>query len=254
MPSSDLEPLVSVLVLTYNRETFIREAIVSVLNQSYQNFELIIIDDGSTDNTPKIVGDFNDSRLRYIRHEINAGLLVRRQESLNYVNGKYIAILDSDDLWLDTSKLAKQVTYLEQHPEHSFVGTFTRLIDEAGNNLGEVRNPTTDQALRRQSLHNNQFAHSSVLIRTSAIKKTAGYRFKLAEDFDLFLQLGQVGLMTNLPEVMTGYRVHSRSASHQRLAMIKCALKIIKTHRHNYPHFYYGYIKYYLYSLILRLR
>jgi glycosyltransferase involved in cell wall biosynthesis len=254
MNHSTSKPLVSVIVLTYNREKFIGEAIKSVLAQSYQNFELIIIDDGSTDNTPVVVNGFLDQRLRYIRHEANAGLLKRRQESLTYVKGKYIAILDSDDVWLNTSKLDKQVEYLEDHPEYSLLGTFVRLIDDTGQSLGEVLNATEDKTLRRRSLHNNQFAHSSVLIRTSAVEKTAGYRFKLAEDFDLFLQLGQVGLMAILPEVMTSYRVHGKSASHHRLAMIECALEILKTHRNHYPHFYYGYIKYYLYALLLKIR
>ena len=93
-------PLVSVLMPTYNRAHYIREALSSVLMQSYKNFELIILDDGSTDDTEKVVIEFNDSRIKYVKDSVNRGIVYRRNESLKLAKGKYLAILDSDDVWL----------------------------------------------------------------------------------------------------------------------------------------------------------
>ena len=94
-------PLVSVLMLTYNRASYITEAINSVLSQTYKSLELIIIDDGSTDDTSLIVGNFNDSRIEHIQHHENRGLAVRRVESATLAKGDFVAILDSDDIWID---------------------------------------------------------------------------------------------------------------------------------------------------------
>ena len=245
-------PLVSILMLTYNRAQFIEAALQSVFAQTYPEWELIIIDDGSTDNTAEVIARFPDKRIRYLKHTENLGLLIRRQESVHSGTGKYIAILDSDDLWLDPQKLEKQVEYMEQNPTCAVIGTFAATLTESGERQAVLGYPTTDDTLRPRLLCGSQFTHSSVMMRMETIKKTAGYRFPLAEDFDLFMQLGQHGTLANLPLVMTGYRIHQKSESRKRRAMIETALKIIKIHRHHYPNYYYGYLKYYLYAWFLR--
>lgn len=248
---SPIKTLVSILMLTYNRARYIDEAIRSVTKQSYQNWELIIIDDGSTDQTEEIVRAYTDPRIRYIKHESNHGLLVRRQESLTYATGDYIAVLDSDDVWLDQEKLSQQVGYLENHPECVLVGTAITHLNQAGEPVGSKHYALEDTAIRAQILIRNQFAHSSVLMRTSAVKQTAGYRYPLAEDLDLFLQLGHLGTFANLPSALTGYRVHAGTASSRKQEMIKTVLAITKLHRNQYPGYYLCFLKYRLSALFL---
>ncbi len=244
--------LVSILMLTYNRAHFISEAILSVLAQTYQNWELFIIDDGSTDTTSEIVGRFSDPRIHYIQHKENAGLLKRRQESLTYVTSTYVAVLDSDDVWLEPEKLEKQVAYLETNEKAVLVGTALIRLDEHGRKIGETRYETSDARIRAKLLIRNQFAHSSVLMRASAVTKTAGYRFPLAEDLDLFLQLGQLGTLANLPEPMTGYRVHNESETNRRSALLTNILTIICAYKNTYPGYYLSYAKYSLYRLLIK--
>jgi glycosyltransferase involved in cell wall biosynthesis len=236
MQSDQLQPSVSILMLTYNRSTYIEAAIASILDQTYENWELHIIDDGSTDTTPDIIARIIDPRIHYHRHEDNAGVIARRQESLTYVTGSYVAVLDSDDAWCSSNKLAAQVAYLEAHPDCAVVGTFLNRIDETGKIIGSDTYATTDRAIRRKILARNQFAHSSVLMRSALISKTAGYRdTMLAEDLDLFLQLGHLGTFANLPHTYTSYRLHPQSFGSQPQRMARAVIGIIKQHQRDYP-------------------
>lgn len=253
-PTKDT-PLVSVLMLTYNGARFIKEAIESVLSQTYPHVELIIIDDGSADRTKEIIRGFTDKRIRYICHEHNAGLLVRRKESLNLAEGAYVAVLDSDDLWLPT-KLEKQVDHLGAHPDCVLVGTWITRMDERGAMIGTTKYNSDDLSIRASILMRNQFAHSSVLMRKDALDRTAGYRFPLDEDLDLFLQLGLQGSFANIAEALTCYRINSMGQSRNKIGMIKNVLAIISLHQANYPGHLFGKIKYHfawLYRLIRSL-
>ncbi|HMO77664.1 MAG TPA: glycosyltransferase [Candidatus Paceibacterota bacterium] len=229
------EPLVSVLMLTYNRGHFLSEAISSVLSQTYQNFELVIIDDGSTDNSENVIQGFADKRLRYIKHEKNAGLFARRKESLSYVTGKYVAVIDSDDVWIDKEKLTKQVESIETNASLAVVGTQTRLINRDGKKIKDYFYETTDKAIRRKILVRNQFTHSAVLMRAAALEKTQGYQPTLAEDLDLFLQLGHFGEFKNLPIIATAHRVHDASENDHGSKMSTAVLAIIKKRHLGYP-------------------
>ncbi len=228
-------PLVSILMLTYNRAHFIHEAITSVLNQTYKNWELIIIDDGSTDNTETIVNSFADVRIKYIKHPQNAGLFARRKESLAYATSKYTAILDSDDIWTDSKKLAEQVNFLEENLNHVVIGTMTTLIDANSKNIGQCTFATNDSSIRLKILIRNQFTHSSLLIRSEALIKTEGYLPTLAEDLEIILQLGKLGLLANLPSNYTAHRVHNNSENDHGIKMALAVRSIVKNHALNYP-------------------
>ncbi|MBF05402.1 hypothetical protein CL644_01710 [bacterium] len=231
------EQLVSILMLTYNRAHYIQDAIESVFAQTYQNWELVIIDDGSIDGTEDVVCSYNDSRIQYKKCAKNEGLFLRRQESLTYVNGEYVAILDSDDVWSSPLKLEQQISFLEHNFDHALVGTFITKIDAKGNTVGKDSYQTTDQSIRNELLIRNQFAHSSVLMRASMLNMTKGYQPTLAEDLELFLQLGQFGKFANIPEFFTKHRLHNGGSNDYGIEMAKALRTIIKTHN-NYPHPY----------------
>lgn len=237
--NSDSQPLVSVLMLTYNRAWCISEAITSVLDQAYQNLELIIIDDGSTDNTSEVVSSFNDSRIKYYKHETNQGLYASRQESLTLANGVYIAVLDSDDIWASRDKLERQVAYLDNNPKCAIVGTNIIKIDKDGKEICRNSYQTDDIKIRKNILLRNQFAHSSVLLRKAVIDKTTGYgAFPVAEDLAFFLNLGQFGNFANLPTYDTKYRIHGVSESRDKVKMLENILEIIKQYRKSYQNYY----------------
>lgn len=246
-------PRVSVLLLTYNRAHFLPKAIASVLSQTFNDFELIIIDDGSTDNTPDIINELRDDRIRYIRHDKNAGLFARRAESLSYTKGDYIAVLDSDDIWSDNTKLQKQVSFLDDNPAYVLVGTGTTIIDELDRIKNKSNFKTTDEEIRKVILKKNQFTHSSILMRSTAIKQTIGYQPILAEDLELFLQLGNFGKLANLPEFMTSHREHDQSENDHGIKMCSAVHQIIQKHQ-NYPGFWSAFIKSHLRLLYCRFK
>lgn len=231
-------PLVSILMLTYNRADYINEAVSSVLRQTYTNWQLTIIDDGSTDETQSIIENLKDPRILYIKNYQNKGLITRRIESLTHAKGTYTAILDSDDVWSSTDKLSIQVDYLENNPRAVLVGTIMTVVDKSNNFIKNSSYGTTDKSIRNSMLIRNQFCHSSVLMRTSVLtKKSITYRnTDLAEDYDLFLQLGNHGTFANIPRVMTMYRIHSNSFNNQKPRMANATLNIIKNHK-NYPNY-----------------
>lgn len=250
---SSTQPLVSILMLTFNRENYICEAIDSVLTQTYQNWELLILDDGSTDKTVEVISKYkNDVRIKYFADPVNKGLQEKRKESLGFATaGTYVAILDSDDVWTDNNKLQRQVFYLNEHPECAVVGTSITLVDAQGVTFGSNSYNTSDATIRKQILIRNQFAHSSVMMRKSMLDKTSGYRdFAPTEDLDLFLQLGQFGTFANLSEPMLGYRVHKKGESAIKAKVIRRVLRIISIHKHEYPNYLVAVIKFRLMLLL----
>lgn len=135
-----MNELVSIIMPSYNTAKFIGKSIESVLNQTYKNWELIIVDDCSTDDTDDVIEKYDDTRIRYIKNKTNSGAAVSRNTGLNIAKGKWIAFLDSDDLW-SNNKLAEQILFMEKH-NHSFSYTSYREIDEHGNEIGiEVTGP-----------------------------------------------------------------------------------------------------------------
>lgn len=249
-------PLVSVLMPTYNRAHYIGEAIASVLTQTYTNFELIILDDGSTDDTESVVSTFNDSRIKYVKDLVNQGIVYRRNESLKLAQGKYLAVLDSDDIWLTKDKLQKQVTLMETNINLAVVGTYIKIIDDNGIKVGQNKYGANDKEIRKNILVRNQFANSSVLMRKSAVEKTLGYRpFTYAEELDLFLQLGTFGELLNIPEYLTGHRVHSnRETAMKKLRIPLIVLSIIKPFKNTYPNYKLAWLKFNLYYLVRKVQ
>lgn len=254
----DQKPKVSVLMVTYNQGRYIGDAIKSVQNQDYPNWELIIMDDASTDNTKLVVDEFvkDDSRIKYYRQDTNQYIIKNRNDGLTHADSMFLAILDSDDIWSDKNKLSKQVSFMLNNPDYVVIGTQTETIDEDGNKIGAIIAETTDENIRAKILRRNQFVNSSVLMTTYLVKEVGGYskNLEIGEDYDLFLKLGKKGKFANLRDFCTLYRVHKNGVTKQR--KLKGAinhLEIIRKYKKDYPNFMMALIKAYLRILKAKL-
>lgn len=208
------EPLVSVLLCCYNGERYIKETIDSVLNQSYSNFEFIIWNDGSTDNTESIIKSYHDKRIRYFYHS-NLGLGRSLYLACHEIKGKYIARIDADDICLK-DRLKTEVCYMERHPSCSLVSSSTYDIDDGGI-VFNWSPPYTNNRLIKKILNtaNNIIAHPAAMIRTDAYNTTDGYTSVIGyEDILLWFQLMKTGDLSILPYPTINYRYLQNSISH----------------------------------------
>lgn len=239
--------MVSIILPTYNGRERIGSAIRSVLNQSYDNFELLIIDDGSPDSIDKIIGSFNDHRVKYFKNEKNLGIQKTLNRGLKNSTGDYIARIDDDDEWIDKDKLQKQVRFLEQNKDHVLVGTSANIIDGSGVKIAEYDLPTTDAKIRERMLLRNCFLHSTILVRRSVLGEVGGYseneNIRHVEDYELWLRVGVKGKIANIPDVTTNLMVHSSSITAQnRVTQSKKIMYLIKQNKTKYPNYLFGYM------------
>ena len=205
-------PLVSVILPVYNAEKYVGEAIESILNQSFSNFELIIINDGSSDYSEKVILSFKDSRIIYIKNETNLKLIATLNLGLKLAQGKYIARIDADDLAM-LDRLTKQVDFLDKHQDYGLIGTFAKLF---GSEVGSLEYVQDDSAIRYALLTHNPFIHSTVMFRNSIIKNyKLCYEDKqiYVEDYDLWIRILSFTKGKLLPEYLVNYRVHSSQIS-----------------------------------------
>jgi glycosyltransferase involved in cell wall biosynthesis len=205
-------PTVSVVMPTYNAGRFLSEAVRSVLAQTFTDLELLVIDDGSTDDTPAVMAAFTDPRIRYVRHERNRGLVAVLNEGLDRAQGRYIARMDADDR-MRNDRLLLQVTFLEAHPEITLVASYVDLIDTDGERTGvwdTDRATATEASIRAMMPRTNCIAHSTVMIRRSHLG-TLRYAGR-HEDWDLWLRLLSRGKrLAKIPEALVELRVHASS-------------------------------------------
>jgi glycosyltransferase involved in cell wall biosynthesis len=195
-------PAVSVLMGVWNGAPRVREAIESVLGQTLGDLELVVVDDGSTDDTASILGSFGDARVRVTRQP-RGGLTSALRSALGLARAPLVARLDADDVALP-ERLEHQRDFLERHPEVGLLGTAAREVDATGREVGVVRPPTEDAALRGALIRHNPFVHSSVMMRRSALEQAGGYdpSFPVAQDYDLWMRMSRVTRMANLPEAL----------------------------------------------------
>ncbi|WP_168397814.1 glycosyltransferase family 2 protein [Acinetobacter indicus] len=201
--------LVSVVLPAYNAELYIKEAIDSVLAQTFTNFELIILNDGSTDKTEEIILSYQDSRIVYVKNEQNLGLIGTLNKGMALAKGKYIARMDADDICLP-ERFAKQVNFLEEHPDYVICGTAAYRFF---NNLTDKRAfyvPISDDNIRVRLFFNTGFIHPSVMFRTETIRThnlSFNDNYKYAEDYYFWMDLLKYGKGFNLKEKLLYYRV-----------------------------------------------
>lgn len=203
-------PLVSVIITTYNRPQYLQGALQSVLAQKYAPFEVIVVDDASSNpETAKILGEIADPRVTVLRHPRNSGGAVSLNTGLSSARGSYIAILDDDDEWIDENKLSAQVDFMEAHADHVLVGTQGIVVEsDTDKEIWRSSDDLDDSTIREGFLLNNPILHSSVLFRASAIQKVHGYdiSFNRGKDWDLLLRLAQTGKVAILGITALKYR------------------------------------------------
>ncbi len=227
---------------TYNRAHFIKQAIDSVLSQTFQDWELLILDDCSTDNTYEIISQYlNDPRIKYIKNPENLGITKNRNKALSLSAGEYVAVLDSDDYWIDTSKLSLQNDFLDTHKDYTLVGTGMIIIDEHGNTLKKVIYPSSNAVLKYFLLLKNFFCHSSILYRKQEILNLGSYDESLPiwEDYDLWLKIGLKYKFANLNIYGIAYRKHATQSNAERVKIGKDTQAFIIE---KYKNSYHGYM------------
>lgn len=207
-------PLVTVLMPAYNVEKYVAWAIESILNQLYDNFEFLIFEDGSTDDTLKIIQSFEDERIKLYTHPFNQGHIQHLNTGLRIAKGKYIARMDADDIALP-ERLKKQVSFLESHPDYVIVGSQARYIYGDGQTPSKIKSKlhTKNKFLQACTLFYAPFIHPTVMMRTE-IAQSYGYSVEYAaEDIHLWGQILSHHKGYNLPDVLLHYRIHDKNIS-----------------------------------------
>ena len=212
-------PAVSVVLPVFNAERFLREAIDSVLNQRFNDFEVIAIDDGSTDGSPGILNDYasRDARLRVYR-QAHRALPATLNFGCALAESPYIARMDADDI-ASPDRFARQIEFLQKHPRVAILGTQLERIREDGSHLDGTNVPLEHTEI---AAHIQEFCcmhHPTVMMRTEALRALGGYReaFIAAEDYDLWLRAAECFQLANLPDRLLRYRIHAQTTSFQKL-------------------------------------
>lgn len=213
--ASDKTPAVSVLLSVWNRELFIRQTVQSILGQTFTDFEFIIIDDGSTDGSLKILEKFarQDNRIHLISRE-NKGITASLNEGLKLVRAPLVALLDSDDS-ASEERLALQVAEFKRRPELVLLGGQALYVNDKNQPIEIHRNPTGHANITNALQYSCPFINSSVMYCRKTVLEIDGYCsvFPCAEDLELWLRLSRQGEIDNLSEVITTYRLHQNSLS-----------------------------------------
>jgi len=208
-----MTPKISVIMPVYNAEKYVSLAIESILGQTYKDFELIMINDGSTDSSLSIMEKYSltDHRIRLASREKTKGVAVSLNEGLAMARGEYIARMDADDISLP-QRFEKQVVFLEGHPDIAVVGSSVLVVDPEGLPIAPRILPPTheeiDRGLMRYLIERRMY-HPTMMMRRSVVSTIGGYRKEFAaEDYDLLLRLVEICKLANLPEVLLEYREH----------------------------------------------
>lgn len=210
----NLAPKVSVVMPVFNAEAYLAKAIRSILEQSYRDFELLMINDGSSDKSAEIMSSFKDPRIRIITNEYNTGLREVLNQGVRESHGTYIARMDSDDI-ARGDRLSKQVAFLDTHPDFIMVGTQAEIINENDKATGIAwKESIASEEMPSALLFHNRFVHPSILVRKNALPPEP-FRAELtpAEDYDLWLRLSKAGKLWNLPQILLYYRQHGKNIS-----------------------------------------
>ena len=210
-----ISPKVSILMSAYNAQEYIREAIDSILNQTFHDFEFLIINDGSTDNSLNIIESYKDPRIRLIHNKINLGLTKSLNIGLKEARGEYIARMDADDISLP-NRFRWQMEYMEAHPDIVLISGNIEIIDAHGNSLWKSDKVNDPDLIAWELLfHNYIGGHSQVLFRRDIALQFGGYSedCRYSQDYDLWSRFSQKYNLAILPQVLIKWRSHEQNIS-----------------------------------------
>ncbi|MFZ6027457.1 MAG: glycosyltransferase [Chloroflexota bacterium] len=207
---------ITVLMPVYNGEKYLRKAIESILKQTFDDFEFLIVDDGSTDESATIVNSYADSRIRLIRNETNLGLPATLNKGLALIDTPFIARMDCDDISLP-ERLEKQFQYMQAHPEVGILGCNHRLINPEGKPGIFSNFPAEHGLIRWRLLFGSPIAHPCTMMRRDVLRQLDGYRSLIvAQDYDLWQRAAWRTRLANLPDVLLYLRYHGTSSSRSK--------------------------------------
>ena len=242
-------PKVSVIIPTHNRPEFLRLAIISVLNQTFQDFEILVVDDASTDDTHSVVASFTDRRLKYICQEVNKGPAASRNTGLNFSTSDYIAFLDDDDEWLP-DKLCKQINLLENSPS-KVGGVYTgyTVIDRnSGKILAREIRTKTGNIFDELIIGNVIGATSSLLLRKECFDRVGLFdeNMLFSEDWDMWIRISKVFHFECIKELLVKWYVHDKDKLTLNLEALANGIEIMVTKYGKSPEVKKNYSRYYL--------
>lgn len=201
---------ISVIMPCYNSERFVYNAIQSILEQTFPDFELIIVNDGSTDGTASIIQNIHDSRIRYLELPVNKGNYTARNAGMEMAKGKYTCVMDSDD-WSYPYRLQHQFDFLENHKSVACAGGFCEIIDEEERISGVVRRPLTSSEIKVNLFRDNCIIHPTIMFRSHLVhtkKMVYNDKMRYASDFDFMVRLSEQAPVRNMDEILIRYRSH----------------------------------------------
>lgn len=221
-------PKVSIVLPVYNGQRYLKSSIESILHQTFEDFELIVIDDGSTDNSVKIIQSFCDPRLRLLQNGQNRGLICALNTGVRAANAEYIARMDADDVSLPT-RLEEQARFMDNNPRVAVCGSWVSPINTLVRRTR--RYPVDPEVLRCQLLFDNPITHPSVLMRKSSIdEENIAYdpRYPHAEDYELWVRLARKHQLSVIPKTLLKYRLNSLGVSRKyTLLQRESALRVV---------------------------
>lgn len=221
-------PLISVIMSVYNGERFLRDAVESILSQTFADFEFIITDDGSTDETPQLLTEYagEDKRIRIIRQS-NIGLTATLNRMIAIANGEFLARMDADDISF-SDRFEQQMTKLTNDKNCLAVGCWFQDVDENCKPVAEYVFPDRTEVLKKFLFKGkNCYAHGSVMMRTNVMKELKGYRFRYAQDLDLWLRIGEMGSIGMIEKVLFRRRGHFGNISSKLMSYYPAYKKLM---------------------------
>ena len=207
-------PLVTVLMPVYNGEKYLSQAIDSILNQTFTDYELLIIDDCSSDHSTNIIKTYVDKRIKLIINKRNIGQTKTLNKGIDLAMGKYIARIDQDDMY-HKDKLLKQINMVTKN-DYDVVGTWSYGINNDNNKIYKIEHPVDNNDIKKSMIISQPFTHSAILIKTNSLKEVNKYPedIKMAMDYGLIVNLAIKGCsFANIPEYLTYIRYHEKSSS-----------------------------------------
>lgn len=207
------DPKITVLMSVYNSEKYLKEAIESILNQTFADFEFLIMDDHSNDDSVRIINNYHDERIKFIRNEVRLGLASSLNKGIRLARGVYIARMDADDISLST-RLERQNDFFDNHKDIGVIGAQAELIDANGKTLGKTQKFTTHALIKWTNLFSSSMLHPTIFARKELLEKNLyNENFSNSQDYELWSRLLKKTRFENIDECLLRLRIHGRSTS-----------------------------------------